>query len=213
MLLGFQLLHDLRHHGAVHARQAARDSGRRPAGLTRWVPAGRPEDGMTGAIGWAVTAASRERAQHQLVSGGYQACQSAPPACSSGVRFGDFSPVLVSEGDLNTETDAISPDRGNHAIRVTRPRQTHPGIPRCIRYLVRYLACTWLCGRCRASAPPPSAAAVPRGCSAAELRGPVRATFRGGRSDAHAQVTAQLRKSPSAPECSSPAVRQAHGTP
>lgn len=45
---------------------------------------------------------------------------------------------------------------------------------------------------------PASPAAAPRGCSAAELRGPVRATFRGGRGDAHAQVTAQLRKSPSA---------------
>lgn len=50
-------------------------------------------------------------------------------------------------GDSNTETGEISPDRGNHAIRVTGAGRTRPGIPRRVRYLVRYLACTWLCGR------------------------------------------------------------------
>jgi hypothetical protein len=45
---------------------------------------------------------------------------------------------------LNTETGAISPDRGNHAIRVTETGRTHPGIPRRVRYLV----CTWLDGQC-----------------------------------------------------------------
>jgi hypothetical protein len=54
----------------------------------------------------------------------------------------------VSEGDLNTETGEISPDRGNHAIKVTQLGRTYPGIPRRVRYLVRYLACTWLGGRC-----------------------------------------------------------------
>ena len=44
-------------------------------------------------------------------------------------------------GDLNTETSAISPDRGNHAITVTRSECAHCGIPRSVRYLVRYLAC------------------------------------------------------------------------
>jgi hypothetical protein len=40
---------------------------------------------------------------------------------------------------------------------------------------------------------PPSAAAVPCGCSAARPRGPVQATFRDERCDAHAQVTAVTR--------------------
>ena len=48
------------------------------------------------------------------------------------------------KGGLNTETGEISPDRGNHATGAGR---THPAIPRRVRYLVRYLACTWLCGR------------------------------------------------------------------
>jgi len=43
---------------------------------------------------------------------------------------------------LNTETGAISPDRGNHAIKVTRPGRMRPAIPRPVRHLVRYLACT-----------------------------------------------------------------------
>src|SRR6266568_8072943 len=46
----------------------------------------------------------------------------------------------VSEGgDLNTETGEISPDRGNHAIRVTGAGRTHPAIPRRVRCLVRHL--------------------------------------------------------------------------
>ena len=40
---------------------------------------------------------------------------------------------------------------------------------------------------------PPSAAAVPCGCSAARPRGPVQATFRDERCDAHARVTAVTR--------------------
>src|SRR5207245_6411688 len=42
-------------------------------------------------------------------------------------------------GDLNTETGEISPDRGNHAIRVTGAGRTHPAIPRRVRCLVRHL--------------------------------------------------------------------------
>jgi hypothetical protein len=41
---------------------------------------------------------------------------------------------------LNTETGEISPDRGNHAIRVTRGGRTNPAIPRRVRYPVA----TWL---------------------------------------------------------------------
>jgi len=44
---------------------------------------------------------------------------------------------------LNTETGAISPDRGNHAIRVTRSGQECPGGPRRVRYSVRHLAFPW----------------------------------------------------------------------
>ena len=66
----------------------ARGSGRTAAGLTRGVPARRPGEGMTGATGRAVTAAPRDRAQHQPMGGGRPTCSSGPPACSSGVRFG-----------------------------------------------------------------------------------------------------------------------------
>jgi hypothetical protein len=55
-------------------------------------------------------------------------------------------------GELEHETGEISPDRGNHAIRVTGAGRTHPGIPRRFRYLVRHLACVWLGGRCGPSA-------------------------------------------------------------
>jgi hypothetical protein len=43
---------------------------------------------------------------------------------------------MCPRGDLNTETGAISPDRGNHAIRVTRREQAVLGIQTCVRYLV-----------------------------------------------------------------------------
>ena len=80
----------------------AMGSGRTATGVTRGVPATRHGDGMTGAIGWAaVTAAPRDRAQHQPIGGGRAACSSGPPGCSSGVRFGEFSPVLVSEDRHN----------------------------------------------------------------------------------------------------------------
>jgi hypothetical protein len=46
---------------------------------------------------------------------------------------------------LNTETGEIAPDRGNHAIKVTRGR-ADPPILRRVRYPVRYLARTWLFG-------------------------------------------------------------------
>ena len=52
--------------------------------------------------------------------------------------------MLCPRGDLNTETGAISPDRGNHAIRVTRTGRPHPAIPRRVRYMVRHLACASL---------------------------------------------------------------------
>jgi len=52
----------------------AMGSGRTAAGATRGVPAIRPTEGMTGAIGWAVTAASWHRAQDQPGCGGRPAC-------------------------------------------------------------------------------------------------------------------------------------------
>ena len=75
------------------------------------------------------------------------------PACLQTAAHGD----LTCPRGLNTETREISPDRGNHATRVTRPGRTYPRIPRRVRYLVGYLACTWLCGRW-AYAPAPLAA-------------------------------------------------------
>jgi hypothetical protein len=61
----------------------------------------------------------------------------------------------VSEGDLNTGGREISPDRGNHAMRVTRAGRTYPGIPRRVRYLARCLASA---RQVRASGPAPPAA-------------------------------------------------------
>src|ERR1041384_760024 len=48
------------------------------------------------------------------------------PVCRKQQALGD----LTCPRDLNTETGEISPDRGNHAITVTRPGWTKPGIPR-----------------------------------------------------------------------------------
>ena len=54
----------------------------------------------------------------------------------------------VSEGDLNTETGAISPDRGNHTIKVTGAGRMHLDIPRRVRCLARHLAYGWPGGKC-----------------------------------------------------------------
>ena len=43
--------------------------------------------------------------------------------------------------DLNTESGAIPPDRGNHAIKVTEAGRTHPTIPQSVRCLLCHLAC------------------------------------------------------------------------
>ena len=40
---------------------------------------------------------------------------------------------MCPRGDLNTETGAISPDRGNHAIKVTRAGSARPPIRRRVR--------------------------------------------------------------------------------
>src|SRR5580704_10114170 len=97
-------------------------SGQTTAGLTRGAPATRPGDGMTGAIGSAVTAAPRNRTQQQPGCGGRPACSSGPPACSSGVRFGNFSPVLVSEGGLEPPCPlrALAPQASASAYSATR---------------------------------------------------------------------------------------------
>jgi hypothetical protein len=49
---------------------------------------------------------------------------------------------------VNPRGGEFSPDRGNHAIRITRAGRTHPAVLRSVRYLVGHLACTWLGGRC-----------------------------------------------------------------
>ena len=87
---------------------------------------------------------------------------------------------------MNPESGAISPDQGNHAIKVTGAGRTHPAVPRSVRYLFRHLACAWLGGRCGAVCSaadyiarlPRPAAAVRRGCSANGLAGRSGFTFR-----------------------------------
>jgi hypothetical protein len=121
------------------------------------------------------------------------------PSSTKGLCPLGLEPPNVSEGDLNTETGEISPDRGNHATKVTRAGLVRPPIRRRVRCSARHLACTWLGGRCGVSAPAPLtaavrvsalAAALPGGAPVAGSRGPVRVTFRDERSE-HAQVTAR----------------------
>ena len=79
----------------------AMGSGRTAGGATRGVSGGhaaRRRDDRSDQLGGH--SCLRNRAQQQPGCGGQRACSSGPPACSSGVRFGDFSPVLVSEGGL-----------------------------------------------------------------------------------------------------------------
>jgi hypothetical protein len=51
---------------------------------------------------------------------------------------------MCPRGDLNPQGGEISPNRGNHAIRVTAARPTRQEIPRSVRYLSRHPACAWL---------------------------------------------------------------------
>ena len=72
---------------------------------------------------------------------------------------------MCPRGDLNTETGAISPDRGNHAIKVTRVGLTRPNDRRRVRCSVRCLGLyrpVWL---------------VPGLCSRAGSRAPWRPLF------------------------------------
>ena len=71
--------------------------------------------------------------------------------------------------DLNPETGEISPERGNHAIRVTGMGRTHPGIPWRVGHLARNLACRWLGGTSGHLLP--HRWLQPSGYPAAELRG------------------------------------------
>ena len=82
--------------------------------------------------------------------------RSPPQFCRYDTGSSVGNPIYVSE-DLNPHGREISPDRGNHAIRVTGrgTRRVHPGITRRVRYLARYLACTWLGGSCGGAAPAP----------------------------------------------------------
>jgi len=82
--------------GTASARTPGRAAGR--AG-------GRRDDrGMS----WSVTAASPERGSGTRPPG--VPAGRCPQACSSGIWFGEKSPVLVSEGDLNTQAGDCSPE-------------------------------------------------------------------------------------------------------
>jgi len=47
---------------------------------------------------------------------------------------------MCPRGDLNRKSSAISPDRGNHATKVTGAGAAYPGIPQSVRCLTRHLA-------------------------------------------------------------------------
>jgi hypothetical protein len=85
-----------------------------------------------------------------------------------GVSPGQRVETMCPRGDLNTGGREISPDRGNHAIGVTRAGRTHPGIPQRVRYLARCLACAGLggragiCSRSRARQADPGGSRLPR---------------------------------------------------
>ena len=96
-------------------------------------------------------------------------------------------------GDLNTETGAISPDRGNHAIRVTRAGRAHPGTPRSVRSLVHYLASAWLgrqAGIC--STPVTTAASRLRGLGLAQPAGSGKARRRHHRASRGAKAVLKV---------------------
>ena len=82
-------------------------------------------------------------------------------------------PKMAAHGDLTCPrlehgNRWNSPDRGNHAIRVTGAGRPHPAIPRRVRYLFRYLARAWLGSRCRVSVP--ASLTASRGCRQRQCR-------------------------------------------
>jgi hypothetical protein len=69
-------------------------------------------------------------------AGGWPQPSAGPSACSSGaLKRVMYHHSGCPRGDLNTETGAISLDRGNHAIRVTRAGPAGPAIRRRVRCL------------------------------------------------------------------------------
>jgi hypothetical protein len=75
-------------------------------------------------------------------------------------------------GDLNTRPREISPDRGNHATKVTTARPARTGILPGVRYVCRNLACAGWGGRCAAF---PASRAAAAGSALRGARQPGRA--------------------------------------
>jgi hypothetical protein len=100
----------------------------------------------------------------------------------------------VSEGDLNTETGEISPDRGNSCNKSNTSRADAPGnSTKCSLFTVTlpvYTAGRQVRDRCSSAADysPATTAAAPRECSAAGSASRSGLPFGNDRGDAHAQL-------------------------
>ena len=96
----------------------ARGSGRPAADLARCRTAWTVDEGMTGARGCAVTAASPQGAQDRMRCGRRQG---HPQVCSRSSRVGDCPPVLVSEAGLEHSGRWVLPVWGEPRRRVQVP--------------------------------------------------------------------------------------------
>jgi hypothetical protein len=114
---------------------------------------------------------------------------------------GDVPPLWVSEGGLEPHIGAISPDRGNHAIRVTRGGLTYPGILRRVPYLIA----TWLV---RGYAAGPGICSRTAGCSA-----PRGTRLRGRTGLPSVMIWGHTRDAPFCRRVSSPVRRQSRAEP
>jgi hypothetical protein len=131
---------------SLRSRPACSYSG---CSATSALPPDHPHQTLYGRRPGACTSSSRPRRDFAGDSGVFKRCPFSGPSPQISLNAKASDKIRKSvRGDLNTGGREISPDRGNHAIRVTRVRWMYRGVPPSVRYLVRYLACTWLCGRC-----------------------------------------------------------------
>ena len=115
---------------------------------------------------------------------------------ANGVSAGQVMITMCPRGDLNPETGEISPDRGNHAIKVTRAGLARTNILRGVRLVCSAWPVHGRGGRRGTS----QHRGWPRDRRARALRDAQQlgsalahaATFRDERGDAHAQVTAVI---------------------
>jgi hypothetical protein len=100
------------------------DTATRESSFSRW--SGSAIRALRNLRGLGARAAGFSASVRMPSGAGQRACSSGPPACSSGVRFGDFSPVLVSEDRHNPLPHiALSTTALKSAYRNTTSLSTH----------------------------------------------------------------------------------------